>query len=501
MTAGSEPPHGPLARYRSSLSLKLLGLIVACVLVAETVVLIPSIAYHRVTYLQERIEAAFLVSIAYDSPYGEIIDSSIADELFSTAGVMGVSSLREDTQMLIYAPEIDPSRDGGPSPMPKHDVDLMSGWTLERLFAPWATLFSRGDDLISVTGRARYGRTGSVTILVSQATMRKDLFVYACNVFLLSLVISSITAMLVYLWLTRMIVEPVKNMSHNMMAFETDPETPANILVPGDRLDELGVAERSLAGLESRMQRLLSERRRLAALGAGISKISHDLRNILASAQLMSDRLAKSDDPRVRKLSPRLIASLDRAVALSRDTLNFARMEPSTLKKRPTDLRALIDDVFDDAARLDVEFINDAQERLRIEADPTHLYRAVFNIVKNAAEAIAPGAPQASAIDDHETPPALKGRIAVTTSTTNGELAINISDNGPGLPESARAHLFEPFKGSQKPGGSGLGVAIAAEIAKAHGGRLELTHSDPTGSTFTLILPYNEEATTRTAAE
>ncbi len=483
-------------RPQGSLSLKILGLIIACVLIAEAVVLIPSIAYHRVSYLQERVEAAFLVSIAYGSPYGEMIEASIADELFATAGVKGVSSLRADTQMLIYAPEIDPGPGGGPSPMPAHYVNLSSAWTIERLFAPWATLFSRGDDLISVTGRARYGRDGSVTILVSQAQMRQDLFVYACNVFLLSLLISSLTALFVYIWLARIIVDPVKDMSRNMMAFEADPESPRNILNPSARNDELGIAERSLAGLEARMQRLLSERRRLAALGAGVSKISHDLRNVLASAQLMSDRLAKSDDPRVRKLSPRLIAALDRAVALSRDTLKFARMEPSALNKQPTNLRALVDEVFDDAARLDVDFVNETPPDVRVAADPTHLYRAIFNIVKNAAEAIAP---QGAAPDADQGPENVKGRIVVTAAVGKDDdafaddrsLVIAIADDGPGLPPAARADLFEPFKGSQKPGGSGLGVAISAEIAKAHGGRLELSRSDETGATFELVLPYD----------
>ncbi|MBI1392791.1 MAG: sensor histidine kinase [Alphaproteobacteria bacterium] len=476
---------GIFKRYRQSLSTKLFVLVVACVLIAEAVVLIPSIAYHRLMYLQERIEAAFLVSVAYESPYGEIIDPSIADELFATAGVKGVSALRGDRQTLILAPEIDIDPAEGAPPPVMHYVDLRTGFSFDRLTSPWATLFSTGDDLINATGKARFARDGSVSVIIGQADLRKDLWAYARNVALLSLLISSLTATFVYFRLARMIVDPVKALSRNMMAFELDPENPDAVLRPCAREDEIGVAEKSLAALESRTQTLLSERRRLAALGAGISKISHDLRNVLASAQLMSDRLAKSDDPRVTKLAPRLIASLDRAVALSRDTLSLARMSPATLKKRRLSLHELVDEVMEDAARLTVEMKNETPDEIEIIADSTNLYRAIFNLVKNAAEAIDEAAPQPEAVEA----PSIVGKVVVSATIAGEEVVISVADTGPGLPEHARQFLFEPFKGSQKPGGSGLGVAIAAEIAKAHGGRLALERSGPGGTLFAMTLP------------
>lgn len=476
------------ARHRRSLSAKLFTLVVTCVLVAEAVVLMPSIAYHRVAFLQDRIEAAFLISLAYESPYGEIIDEAVADELFATAGIKGASALRDGKQSMVMAPDIyvDPA-EGVPLPV-MHYVDLHDGWSPATLAAPWATLLSTDDHLVSATGMARFAGQGSVTVLVSEAAMRKDLWTYFRNVLLLSLVISSLTASFVYARLARMIVEPVKALSRNMMAFEVDPESPANVLVPSRRVDELGVAEKSLAALESRTQALLSERRRLAALGAGISKISHDLRNVLASAQLMSDRLAKSDDPRVAKLSPRLVASLDRAVALSRDTLSFARMSPRVLQLHATSIRTLIDDVFDDAAHLGVAFVNAAPDDLVAVVDRTQLYRAVFNLVKNAAEAIDPA--PTMPIDDIAV--ATKGKVVVSATVTGSELQLRVADDGPGIPASARAELFEPFAGSQKPGGSGLGVAIAAEIAKAHHGRLDLETSDASGTVFCMTLPLQD---------
>jgi signal transduction histidine kinase len=334
------------------------------------------------------------------------------------------------------------------------------------------TMLSTGDNSIRVVGRPENAPGVEVDLFVSQAALRRDLQTYARNVFFLSILISSLTAALVYGALNAMIVRPVKRVTRNMMAFEQNPEDASAILAPSLRSDELGVAERSLASLERRTQALLAERRRLAALGAGISKISHDLRNILASAQLMSDRLAKSEDPRVRKLSPRLIAALDRAIALSRDTLSYARMDPSALKLEAVDLRALIDDVLDDCLTAGVDLRNEAPEGLIVEGDATQLYRALFNLVRNAVEALAPQG------EDGAPAPKAGAAVIVRAFPLSDSVAVEIIDNGPGLPQAAIDALFEPFKGSLKPGGSGLGAAIALEIARAHKGGLSLAKSD-----------------------
>ncbi|MEM6538035.1 MAG: HAMP domain-containing sensor histidine kinase [Pseudomonadota bacterium] len=480
-------------KYRKSLSTKLFVLVVACVLIAETVVMIPSIAYHRLSYLQNRIEAAHIICLAYQNPTGSVIEDTLAQELFDTAGVVAVSATYEGQPKLIFSPNIriDPA-EGAPVEF-THEVDLTEGWTLAAFTAPWASLFSTGDNLISVKGMANFAQEESVKVLISQKALRADLLVYFRNILLLSLVISSLTAIFVYFRLARMIVEPVKALSSNMKAFEGDPEDPRNLLVPNERIDELGIANTSLAALEGRTQALLSERRRLAALGSGISKISHDLRNILSSAQLISDRLVKSEDPRVAKLAPRLLAALDRAVALSRDTLNFARMSPDRIKRKPVALKELVDDVFDDAARMAVTFENNVSADIIVEADQTHLFRALFNLVKNAAEAIEGHAP---VTDDtlEGAPPKVVGTVEAAATLAGNDVIISISDTGPGLPDVASENLFEPFKGSQKPGGSGLGIAIAAEVAKAHGGRLNLEKSDATGATFVLTLPVSDTA-------
>ena len=471
-------------RLERSLSSKLLALTIVFVFMAEIIVLIPSIANQRLDWLNARLEAAYLVGLALDAPGGEMIEPEIAEQLFSTANILGVTLDREGARMMIMTPKLTNDQ----TKVMRY-VNLSSDMPQKFVSDAWATVFSREDHSIRVVGKPQYAPGGYVDMFVSQAALRDDLTKYARNVLLLSLLISSLTAALVYWSLDRIIVLPVRRLTRNMMTFESNPEDESALLTPSDRHDEIGVAERSLASLEHRTQNLLKERRRLAALGAGISKISHDLRNILASAQLMSDRLAKSDDPRVRKLAPKLISSLNRAIALSRDTLNYARMEPGALKLENTNIARIVDEVFDDAASISVEMRNDVDAELTARVDPTQLYRALFNLMRNAVDALAGDASSDDVAADAKT-----GEVRVSARNEGNLVVIAIADNGPGVPEGARAHLFEPFKGSFKPGGSGLGVAIAYEIARAHGGDLKLAKNDTSGAVFELSVPIAPNA-------
>ena len=453
----------------------------AFIFLAELVVMVPSVAKQRIDWLDTRLEEAYLVSLALEAPREEMIGDNVARQLFSTANILGVTINEGDMRMLILAPEIDPH---GPPEILR--VDLTTAMPTNMIADAWATVFSKGDKLIQVTGRPRFANDQLVDIIVSQRALREDLITYARNILGLSLVISLITAALVFWALNRMIVRPVKNLRNSMASFEADPENTSGILLPTRRFDEIGDAEKSLATMQQSISELLSERRRLAALGAGISKISHDLRNILASAQLMSDRLAKSEDARVQKLAPRLISALDRAITLSRDTLAFGKMEPRLLRREETILKDLIDEVYDDNAALGIIMKNNVSPTLKAPVDRTQFYRALFNLVRNAVEAMTPA--DTGVVSDD-----MIGAIETTADQEQDRVVILIADTGPGIPDHAEAELFEPFKGSKKPGGSGLGIAISAEIIRAHGGELSLSKSDASGVTFRIELPSTTE--------
>jgi len=473
---------------KRSLSTKLLLLTILFVLLAELLVMIPSISNQRLEWFEARIEAAYLVSLALEGPRGGMPEQDVTRQLFYTANIVGVTINEDHMRKLILAPQFDAD-----NPPAMHRVDLDEQMATTAIAEAWGTLLSKGDKLIQVTGAPRFAPDREVNIVVSQQALRGDLRRYARNILVLSLIISVLTAALVFWSLNRMIVKPVKELTQNIMSFQANPDQAERILSPSGRSDELGAAEKSLAEMERSIHGLLKQRRRLAALGAGISKISHDLRNILASAQLMSDRLARSDDPRVRKLSPRLISALDRAIALSRDTLAFGRMEPSALKRAPVNLRDLVDEVFDDTAAIGVSSDNLTPEDLTVFADRTQLYRSLFNLARNAVEAMSP-AGDGAAVNGEDAagadPAALDyGAIAIAARRGPAGVEIDVSDTGPGIPEHAMAELFEPFKGSQKPGGSGLGVAIAAEIVRAHDGELTLVRSGADGTVFRITLP------------
>lgn len=478
-TASGDEAHadgaGP-ASFRRSLSFQLLWLTILFALFAQLIVLIPSVAEERLDWFSARIEAAYLVGLALEAPQAGMIEEDVIGKIFATANILGVTVDQDGASMLIYAPTVDEA-----SAPEMHYYDLSERNPLAMIVEAWATVFSRGDDMVRVIGKPTYAQGREVGIIISQRALRRDLIAFARNILGLSLIISTVTAALVYVTLNNLIVRPARRLTRNMIAFHANPEDPGNIIEPSGRDDEIGAAEHRLHALEQRIHDLLSQRRRLAALGAGVSKISHDLRNILASAQLMSDRLAKSEDPRVRSLSPRLIQALDRAIALSRDTLNYSRMEPATLAKSHFAIAELVDEVFEDNAAMDVAFVNETPPELFIVADRNHLYRALFNLVRNAVEAFA--------VQTGDDAAPQEKRVTIRTRMAENEISIDITDNGPGIAESARAHLFEPFRGSLKPGGSGLGAAIAYEIAHAHGGALALVNTGPSGTIFQLTLP------------
>jgi signal transduction histidine kinase len=214
-----------------------------------------------------------------------------------------------------------------------------------------------------------------------------------------------------------------------------------------------------------------------------VAKISHDLRNILTSAQLFTDRIEGSEDPMVRRMAPKLVNSIRRAVGLTENVLAFGRAEepPPTLTRVP--LAELVSDVLD-GERLAVEdhqevsFSEDVPATLALRADPEQLHRTLSNLVRNARQAIAgSGRP---------------GEICISAREEEDSWVISVTDTGPGLPPKAQEHLFTPFQGGARKGGSGLGLAIAAELMRGHGGALELARTGPEGTCFTIRLPRGD---------
>jgi signal transduction histidine kinase len=216
----------------------------------------------------------------------------------------------------------------------------------------------------------------------------------------------------------------------------------------------------------------------LAALGLAVSKINHDLRNMLANAQLISDRLVSLPDPAVQRFAPKLIASLGRAITLADSTLKFGRAEEAAPRRELMALEALVAEVADGLGlprEGAIDWTISMDPGLRVDADRDQLFRVLSNLCRNALQAIELREP-------------IKGRIEISAQRNGQRVAIEVSDDGPGVPQKARAHLFQAFQGSARKGGTGLGLAVAHELITAHGGTIRLRESE-IGAIFVVEIP------------
>jgi signal transduction histidine kinase len=268
-----------------------------------------------------------------------------------------------------------------------------------------------------------------------------------------------------------------------MMAVAREPDNAALIHTASDRRDEIGVAERQLSAFQKELHKTLRQRQHLADLGLAVSKINHDLRNILASAQLFTDRLSQLPDPTVQRLAPKLLRTIDRAVEYTRSVLAYGRALESPPDRRRHRLAMIVDDVVDLMSMepgSEIEWRKEVPADLEVVADAEQLFRVLLNLSRNAAQAIRrQDQAERSRVD----------RVTLSARRVNGSVEIRVADTGPGLEERQKAALFKAFSDFTAPGGTGLGLAIASELVRAHGGKIELETSGSAGTVFMVQLP------------
>ncbi len=453
-----------------SLSARLLVLTIFFVMLSEVLIFVPSVARFRMTYLDNHIASGHLAILALGASPSGRIDQTLANELLAHVGTHAVILHRPDGMVRML--------DSAMPPKPDVTFDLRKGnvpiW-IERSFE---TLFSTGNRVMRVLGRSPKEPDATVELLLDEAPLRHELRGFAIRILELSIVISLTTAALVYLSLHWLLVRPMRRITASMTSFREDPEDASRRIVPSGRRDEIGRAENELAMLQETVRQALGQRARLAALGTAVSKINHDLRAILATARLVSDGLADSAAPEVRRVAPRLFEAIDRAVALCTRTLDFSREGAPPVAPTRFPLLPLVEEIEPALAigsdRLAVE--PDVPEGLIVRADRDQLYRVLLNLAQNAVEAGA-------------------RHLRLSTAVSNGAIAIEVADDGHGLPPRARDNLFRPFFGSARPGGTGLGLAIARELMRAQGGDLALVDTTGAGTVFRLTLPAGTEKT------
>ena len=288
VTVPAAPPRhrGP----RLGLSGKLLFLTVLFVMVAEVLIYVPSIANFRLNWLNDRLAAAHTAALVLDAAPSGMVPESLAKQILSSVGARAVAVKMGNQRRMLAASEL-----------PSHiafDIDMRGvTWWRAIVDAGKMLFFCKPGDVMRVVGPAPMTDGDFLEIVLDEAPLCKAMYTFSVNILLLSLVISAITATLVFLALHYLLVRPMGRITGNMIAFRADPENPSRIITSSGRSDEVGVAEEELAAMQRDLATMLQQKNRLAALGLAVSKINHDLRNLLASAQLFSDQLSSLPDP------------------------------------------------------------------------------------------------------------------------------------------------------------------------------------------------------------
>ena len=454
----------------NTLSGRFLLLTALFVVLAQVLILMPSVARFQHDWLMLRLEKAQIAALtllASDGP----VPPGLEAELLENADVFNVVLRRDALRQLVLS---------GPLPGPvAQSVDLRAPSIAGLLGQAADTLRGRADPVIRVIGAPSHDAGLLIEITTATAPLRAAMWDHALRLLVQSAALSMATAMLLVLAVQRLMLRPIARLVAHMKAYAEDPEDARRIVTPGRGVAELREAEAALNALQTQLTAALRQKDRLAQLGTAVAKISHDLRNLLTTSQLFADRIEASADPGVARAAPKLVASISRAVSLCEATLAFGRAEEPPPRLTRLALRPLVEDLIEGegltGSEGPVRALIDIAPGLTLRADPEQLYRVLSNLVRNARQAIEQtGAP---------------GTIELSAGEDDAAWWLRVGDDGPGLPPKARENLFSAFAGGTRRGGSGLGLAIAQELVRGHGGRLTLERSDSDGTTFMVTLP------------
>jgi signal transduction histidine kinase len=467
-----EDQSGPVRVPRFGLSGKLLVLTILFVMIAEVLIYVPSVSQFRLNWLNDRLAAARTAALVlYAAPSG-MVPEDLTRDILSNIGAQAVVMKTGQTRRLLAMSEM---------PAEIHrDFDMRDVTLWDAIRGAYHGLTDPRDAVLRIVGAAP--RDGEyLEILMPNAPLQRAMLRFSTNVLIVSLIISASTLTLLYLALHFLFVRPMRRITRNIMAFRADPENPSRTIRVSKRNDEIGVTERELASMQSNLTSMLHQRSRLAALGLAVSKINHDLRNMLASAQLVSDQLSTVRDPRVQRFTPKLLRALERAIEFCQSTLSYGRAQEAPPDRRMVALEPLVEDVRENLGlqgQDNIGWIVSIERGIELDADHEQMFRVLLNLARNAVQALEARAPNN----------ALRDQVRITGRREGGVVVIEVADTGPGFSPRAREHLFEAFSGSTRPGGTGLGLAIAAELIRAHGGEIRLVEGT-IGATFRLTIP------------
>lgn len=456
---------------RFGLSAKLLGLTLVFILVAEVLVYVPSIANRRMNWLRDRLAAAHTAALVFDAAPSGMVPEDVAQQVLKSIGARAVALKMGQQRRLLAMSDMPVA--------PEDVVDIRNETPWQSVMNTFGVMAETGNGVMRVVGPGPAGAE-YLEVILDEKPLCDALYRFSVTVLFVSLLMIALIGPLIYLSLHFLFVRPMRRITENLVAFHRNPESSSQIIVPSNRHDEIGMAERELSSMQRDLVSMLHQKNRLAALGLAVSKINHDLRNLLASAQLISDQLSTVPDPRVQRFAPKLMHTLERAIAFCQSTLSYGRAQEPAPDRRAIPLEPIVMEVRDSlglSQESKVMWIAAIDRALHVDADPDQLFRVLLNIARNALQAL-----EASVADGGS------AHIRIAGRREGAVTVIEISDTGPGVPAKAREHLFEAFHGSARAGGTGLGLAIAAELVRAHGGEIVLVEGT-IGATFRIAIP------------
>lgn len=450
-----------------SLSARLLILTIFFVMLGELLIYAPSVARFRTVYLEERIAEARLASIALETTPPAQVTTQLQQKILDFSNTYNIVLRQPKRSILALGDRAPPAVDV--------TFDLRKTGLLGSIRQAGETLIQPKNRVMRVIGLSPKDADTVVEVLVDEAPLQQAMYAFSGRVIWLSIIISLVTASLVYLSLQWLMVVPIHRITESMTAFRARPQDKTVSLKPTTRSDEIGVAQRELTTMQEELRVSLAQKERLASLGSGVAKVNHDLRNSLSTAVLISDRLAESEDPDVKMVVPRLFEAIDRAIVLCTHTLNFVRDAGPQVHASKFPLTNLVADVgaaikSSELGTNGIRWDNQIDPKIEVEADRDQLHRAFTNLGRNAFQA------GASTVRLH--------------AVMEGEkICVDVEDDGPGLPQKAQDHLFEPFASSTRSDGTGLGLVIVRDVLRAHGGDVNLLETNESGTTFRILIP------------
>ncbi|MFT3997632.1 MAG: HAMP domain-containing sensor histidine kinase [Asticcacaulis sp.] len=468
--------------FFSGLSGRLLALTAVFVAVMVVIIMVPSLASYQERWLIDRVRQAEIASLALDASAEGAVSKDLSSQLLNSVGASYLALQSNGVQFVLR----DPGSTVEPDTIDIRHLNRGLSDDLAYLWGPWKTFAGRSDRMIRTEAvpKVRKG-TDIIEIVVPAEPLKEELKAHLGSILRLSILIALVAGALIFASLSFFIVRPVRQLTRAVARFKENPENAGSAPRLSGRHDEIGQIEEELFKMQEEVSHALRSRGRLAALGQAVSKISHDLRNMLTAAQMASERLAYSGDPNVTKALPRLERALDRALTLAQNVLNYGKTDEIPAKIQIIRLRDLAEAAAEDAglalnARTPdrVRFSLKAEQGFFFEADPDHVHRLLVNLMRNARQAI-----------ENQLNRKTVGRVTLSAVKTAEDVILVLSDNGPGIPERIREKLFTPFSASVTPGGSGLGLAIARELAQTHGGDVRLIDTGPSGTSFEVRIP------------